>query len=493
LLLVQPGFREFSALAEKGNIIPIYAEVLADLLTPVSAYLNISKGEKYSFLLESVVGGEHTARYSFLGARPYSTFSSKGGEYETGGVKRRGDPLKALDETFKGFKVAGAENLPPFIGGGVGFFGYDIIRHIENIPANAKDDLGFPDIVFMMMDSLLIFDHLKHNIKIVCCARPDRGGTLRGIYRDAVDRIHKLYADLRSSHFIKEGIDLTSRRKKPAGFSSNMQKHEYLKMVEKAKEYIRAGDIFQVVLAQRFSAEIDVPPFDIYRVLRSVNPSPYMFYLNMDDIKLIGASPEILVTLRDREAVVRPIAGTRPRPADPAAEDAVIEDLLSDEKELAEHIMLVDLGRNDLGRIAEPGTVEVDKLKTIEKYSHVIHIVSNVRSRLKKGRSPIDVLRATFPAGTVSGAPKVRAMEIIDELEPTMRGPYAGASGYLSFTGQLDLCITIRTVFMKGKTAHIQAGGGIVADSKPENEYQESLNKAKAMKLAIEYASEGVH
>jgi len=492
MLLVQPGFSEFAKLARRGNIIPVYAEVLADLLTPVSAYLNISRKEKYSFLLESVVGGEHTARYSFLGVSPYSVFSSKGNKYTIDGEEHEGDPLKAIDGIFKNFKVAGADALPPFIGGGVGYFGYDIVRHIEDLPADAQDDLDFPDILFMLCDSILIFDHLKHVIKIVCCIRMDDGGTLKGLYRDAVERIQGLYEKLRSSSFIEEGMDLTQRRKKPVKFRANMKKEEYKEMVRKGKKYIRAGDIFQVVLAQRFSAKVDVPPFDIYRVLRSLNPSPYMFYLNLDEIKLVGASPEILVTLRDREVVVRPIAGTRPRPADPAQEDAVIEDLLSDEKERAEHIMLVDLGRNDVGRIAEPGKVQVDDLMVIEKYSHVIHIVSNVKGRLKRGRSPMDVLRATFPAGTVSGAPKVRAMEIIDELEPTRRGPYAGASGYLSFTGQLDTCITIRTVFMKDGVAHIQAGGGIVADSKPENEYQESINKARAMRLAIEYASEGV-
>ncbi len=492
MLLVQPGFREFCKLAEKGNIIPVYAEVLADLLTPVSAYLNIAGDNPYSFLLESVVGGEHTARYSFLGVKPYAVFKSKGRQFEFAGKQEEGDPLAAIDRIFKKFKVVGAEALPPFIGGGVGYFGYDIIHHIEKLPAEAKDDLNFPDILFMLVDSILIFDHIKHKIKIVCCARLDDGGTLNGIYRDAVDRIQQLYEKLRSSRFLEIGTELTQRRKSSVRFKPNMNKEDFCAMVEAGKKYIRAGDIFQTVLSQRFSAKTEVPPFDIYRVLRSLNPSPYMFYSKLGDVLLVGASPEILVTLRGRDVVVRPIAGTRPRPADPSREKAVIKDLLSDEKERAEHIMLVDLGRNDIGRIARPGTVVVDDLMSIEKYSHVIHIVSNVSGKLRQGRSAMDVLRACFPAGTVSGAPKVRAMEIIDELEPTRRGPYAGAGGYLSFTGHLDTCITIRTTFIKDGIAHVQAGGGIVADSVPENEYQESVNKARALRLAIEYASEGV-
>lgn len=490
---IKPGYREFCALAKKGNIIPVYAEVMADVLTPVSAYMNISKKQKYAFMLESVVGGERAARYSFLGMDPYAIFRSKGREYEFNGEKFQGDPLSAIDKIFKNFKVAGGEELPPFIGGGVGYFGYDVIRHIENIPETAVDDLGFPDIIFMMIDKLLIFDHLKHKIKIVCCARlDDEKKSLKDTYKSVCDSIEEIFTILRAPVKMPSATATQGKKRSPVKFTTNMTKKQYVKMIEAAKEHIRAGDIFQVVLGQRFSAKVDFPPMDIYRMLRSLNPSPYMFFLEMDEVKLIGASPEILVTLRDGEAVVRPIAGTRPRPADRTKEKAVIEDLLADEKERAEHIMLVDLGRNDLGRIAEPGTVEVTDLMSIEKYSHVIHIVSNVTSRLKKGNSPMDVLRATFPAGTVSGAPKVRAMEIIDEFEPTSRGPYAGTSGYMSFTGHMDLCITIRTVFMKDGVAHIQAGGGIVADSVPENEYEESLNKARAMRLAIQYASEGV-
>ncbi len=479
-------------MAAKGNIVPVYAEIMADLLTPVSAYINIAQGKRHSFLLESVEGGERIARYSFLGVTPYSVFKSKGDRYEIDGTAYKGDPLKAIDRIFQRFRVAGAEGLPPFIGGGVGFFGYDIVRHIEDLPIRAEDDLGFPDISFMFTDSILIFDHLKHKIKIVCCARIEKGRPLREIYQEACDRIESLYGELWSPRFMKQEAARREKRGKPVRFKTNMTKEQFKKNVKTAKEYIRAGDIFQVVLSQRFSAKVDVPPFDIYRELRSVNPSPYMFYLQLDDIALVGASPEALVTVRGRDITVRPIAGTRPRPADPAREEHVIAGLLADEKERAEHIMLVDLGRNDVGRVAEPGSVRVTELMTIEKYSHVIHIVSNVAGKLRRGRNAVDTLRAVFPAGTVSGAPKVRAMEIIEELEPTRRGPYAGAIGYLSFTGFFDTCITIRTIFMKNGIAHIQAGGGIVADSVPEREYMESVNKAKALRVAVERASEGI-
>ncbi len=488
---VQPDFAKFRALAKKGNIVPVWSESLADLLTPVSAYMRISRGRKYSFLLESVVGGERAARYSFLGVSPYSVFKSKGDTYEVDGAKHKGDPLAAIERIFSRFKVAGAESLPPFIGGGVGFFGYDVVRHVEDLPMKAKDDLGFPDVCFMFTDSILIFDHLKHKVKIVCCARIEEGRSLRETYDETVARINNLHKELFDDAPKRAKTPETARRKGGARFKANMTPEQYKKMVKIAKEHIRAGDIFQVVLSQRFSAKVGAPPLDIYRALRSLNPSPYMFFLHLDDITLIGASPEILATVRDRVVTYRPIAGTRPRPADPAREQAVIEDLLSDEKERAEHIMLVDLGRNDVGRVAAPGTVKVTSLMEIEKYSHVIHIVSNVEGKLARGKNAVDALRACFPAGTVSGAPKVRAMEIIEELEPTRRGPYAGAIGYLSFTGFFDTCITIRTVFMKDGVAHIQAGGGIVADSSPEGEYQESVNKAKALRLAIEAAEGG--
>ncbi len=491
-LKIKPDYGQFCRLARKGNIVPVYAEVLADLLTPVSAYINLAKGKKYSFLLESVEGGERIARYSFIGVDPYSVFKSRGDSYEIDGTKYSGDPLAAIDRIFRSFKVADTGGLPPFFGGGVGYFGYDIVRHIEELPDNTKDDLDMPDMNFMFADSILIFDHVAHTIKIVCCERIEEGRSLRESYNEAVQRIEGLRNDLFSARFMKGGKKEPAKKKKPVRFKANMSPARFRKMVSDAIEYIKAGDIFQVVLSQRFSAKVEVPPFDIYRKLRSVNPSPYMFYLQLGDLSLVGASPEVLVTVRGREVVVRPIAGTRPRPSDPARDEAVVEDLLADEKERAEHIMLVDLGRNDVGRVSEPGTVRVDELMTIEKYSHVIHIVSNVVGKLKRGSNAVHALRACFPAGTVSGAPKVRAMEIIDELEPTRRGPYAGAIGYLGFTGFFDTCITIRTIFVKNGVAHIQVGAGIVADSKPDYEYKETLNKAKAMMLAVESASEGI-
>lgn len=488
---VSPTYAQFEKLAKQGNIIPVHAEVMADLMTPMTAYMNVSRDSRYAFLLESVEGGERAARYSFIGTDPFAVFRSRDDRYDWNGEKGQGDPLEELRRRFKGYKVVGAEGLPPFIGGAVGYFSYDTVRHIEWLPKTTRDDLEVPDITLMMTDSLLIFDHLRHSIIILCCARVDGHTGLKRLYSDAVDKIHALYGSLRSTHFLEVAMR-GAPSIKPVKFSSNMHQKQFEEMVRAGKEYIRAGDIFQVVLSQRLSAPVTAQPLDVYRALRSLNPSPYMFYLHLDDMNLIGASPEVLVTLRGSDVTVRPIAGTRPRPADRSKEDAVIKDLLADEKECAEHIMLVDLGRNDVGRIAAPGTVSVTDLKTIEKYSHVIHIVSNVQGKLARGRDAIDVLRACFPAGTVSGAPKVRAMEIIEELEPTRRGPYAGAVGYLSYSGMLDTCITIRTIMMKDKVAYVQIGAGIVADSVPETEYQETLSKGRALTAAIERASGGL-
>ncbi|MEW6200455.1 MAG: anthranilate synthase component I, partial [bacterium] len=439
---------------------------------------------------ESVVGGEQVARYSFLGVAPSSIIKSKGNTYEIDGKAGVGDPLAMLNEMFSRYRVAGAEKLPPFIGGGVGYFGYDIVRHIEKLPDTSEDDRNLPDLYLMLTDTILIFDHLRHKIQIVCSAHVDSGKSLKKIYSEAVDKIYDFYSKLRPPYFLEEKRTVKPHRKIPVKFHSNMKKEEYKRMVRRAKEYIRAGDIIQVVLSQRFSTRITADPFDIYRVLRSLNPSPYMFYLRLGDIYLVGSSPEILVTVRGTQVVVRPIAGTRPRPADPSKEEAVIKDLLSDEKERAEHIMLVDLGRNDVGRVAVPGTVKVDDLMYIEKYSHVMHIVSNVVGKLRKGKTPIDTFRACYPAGTVSGAPKVRAMEIIEEQEPVKRGPYAGAVAYISYSGFFDSCITIRTIVIKDGIAYVQAGGGIVADSKLEREYMETVNKARALMRAVEIAEE---
>ena len=490
--LITPDFKQFQALAGKGNVIPVHTEVLADLLTPVSAYMNISADADHAFLLESVEGGERAARYSFLGVNPRSVFKSKDGTYDLDGATAQGDPFDALRDMFSGLKVAGAEGLPPFIGGAVGYMGYDVVRHIEDLPVDTVDDLNLPDIHLMITDAILIFDHVKHKIKIVCCARVDGKTSPRAAYNRAVRTIRDLKDRLRTPHFLVEAARTTSHRKQSVNFEANMDKKTFESMVRTAKKYIRAGDIFQVVLSQRLSTKLNVPPFHVYRALRSLNPSPYMFYLKLGETVLVGASPEILVTVRGGEVTVRPIAGTRPRPPDPAAEQAVIDDLLADEKERAEHIMLVDLGRNDIGRVCTPGTVRVDDLMYIERYSHVIHIVSNVIGRLKKGGDAIDTLKACFPAGTVSGAPKVRAMEIIEELEPTRRGPYAGAVGYLSYSGDIDTCITIRTVTITGGRAYVQVGAGIVADSQPAREFKETISKARAMTTALETAAGGL-
>jgi len=489
---IYPDFKTFEKLAARGNVIPVHTEVLADLLTPVSAYMNMAADGGHSFLLESVEGGERAARYSFLGVNPRAIFKSKDGAYEIGGAAEQGDPFEALRREFKDLKVAGAEGLPPFIGGAVGYMGYDVVRHIEALPGAPKDDLRLPDMCLMFTDAILIFDHVKHKIKIVCCARLDGKSSLRSAYNRAVRTIGELHGRLRTPHFLVEDARPRRTAAAPVKFRSNVSKQQFEAMVRAAKKYIRAGDIFQVVLSQRMSAKLAVPPFDVYRALRSLNPSPYMFFLNLGELNLVGASPEILVTMRDRKVTVRPIAGTRPRPEDPAREQAVIDDLLADEKERAEHVMLVDLGRNDIGRVAVPGTVSVDNLMDIERYSHVIHIVSNVTGKMKRGRDALDALKATFPAGTVSGAPKVRAMEIIDELEPARRGPYAGAVGYISYSGDIDTCIAIRTIYTHKGRAYIQVGAGIVADSQPAREFQETISKSKAMTVAIQTAAGGL-
>jgi anthranilate synthase component 1 len=489
---IYPDFKTFESLSAKGNLIPVYTEVLADLLTPVSAYMNIAAGSDHSFLLESVEGGERTARYSFLGVNPHSVFKSKDDAYDIDGKPGQGNPFEALRNEFKNIKVAGADGLPPFIGGAVGYMSYDIVRHIEQLPCTTKDDVNLPDMYLMFTDAIMIFDHVKHKIKIVCCARLDGKVSLHTAYNRSVRTIRDLHDRLRTPQFLVEDARTRRTSGKPVKFQSNMTKQHFESMVRKAKKYIKAGDIFQVVLSQRLSTKLNVPPFDVYRALRSLNPSPYMFYLNLGDLNLVGASPEILVTMRDRTINVRPIAGTRPRPEDPKKEQAMIDDLLADEKERAEHVMLVDLGRNDIGRVSTPGTVKVDNLMDIERYSHVIHIVSNVVGKMKRGKDALDALTATFPAGTVSGAPKVRAMEIIDELEPTRRGPYAGSVGYISYSGDIDTCIAIRTIYTHKGKAYIQVGAGIVADSQPAREYQETLSKSKAMTVAIQTAAGGL-
>ncbi|MCX6377306.1 MAG: anthranilate synthase component I [Armatimonadetes bacterium] len=489
-----PTKEEFVRRSQSGNLVPVYCEILADMETPVSAYRKIARG-KYSFLLESVEGGERIARYSFLGTDPFLVFKSKGRDVQI--VERMHadkvrledgrDPLHVLKELLSRYKWVDDPELPRFCGGAVGYIGYDMVRFFEDLPDRTTDDLNVPDCFFVFTDVILVFDHIKHRIKVVC--NPEVGSDPGTTYDLACEKINEMVDRLRQPLPVGASKAGTGEALRPV---SNMTKKQYEAMVEAAKEYIKAGDVIQIVPSQRLSVPLRADPFDVYRALRSVNPSPYMYYLNYDDLKLIGTSPEILVT-EDRGVVTtRPIAGTRRRGKTTEEDLALEKELLADEKERAEHIMLVDLGRNDVGRVSKYGTVEVDQLMVIERYSHVMHIVSNVRGELADGMDQFDVLRATFPAGTVSGAPKIRAMQIIEELEPTKRGTYAGAIGYFSFSGNMDTCITIRTILVKDGVAYMQAGGGVVADSVPENEYQESMNKAGALIRAIEMAHAGL-
>ncbi|MDP2921226.1 MAG: anthranilate synthase component I [Candidatus Omnitrophota bacterium] len=486
-----PSKQEFVKSAEKYNMIPVYAEILADTLTPVSAFQKIGRG--YSYLLESVEGQEKIARFSFIGTEPSLVFKSKGESIElsaNGRVKKYSakDPLKEIEKIIKGFKAAEIKGLPRFSGGMVGYMGYDMVRFFENIPDKNPDSLNVPDSVFMMADSLVIFDHSTHKVKIVVNAYLAKGEEPGDAYDKAVKKIETIIKKLNAPEK-KKKIKTGNEAHK---IESNFTKKEFEDIVTKAKEYIKAGDIIQVVPSQRFHTRLNCGAFDVYRSLRSLNPSPYMYYLDFDELTLVGASPELLVRCENGIVETRPIAGTRPR-GKTEKEDAMLEkELLADAKERAEHVMLVDLGRNDIGRVCKPGSVKVTDFMFIEKYSHVMHIVSNCRGELSEDKNAFDVLRACFPAGTVSGAPKVRAMEIIDELENTKRSYYAGAVGYFSFLGNMDTCITIRTMLVKGKDAFIQAGGGIVADSIPEKEYQETVNKAKAMVKAIEIAEKGM-
>lgn len=491
-----PSLEEFREKAKEGNLIPVYKEIMADMETPVAAFLKIDTG-RYSFLLESVEGGEKWGRYSILASNPSIIFKCKGNKVtvtrgsETESLESP-DPLYVLKELMDRYRPVKLPELPRFFGGAVGFLSYDMVRFFEDIGNTAADTLKIDDAVFVITDTLLIFDNLKHRIKVVSNAHID--GDADSAYREAVARIDAIVDRLKAP--LPSAITLSIREREgvrgQVAINPEMTKEAYLEMVRKAKEYIKAGDIIQVVPSQRFSAELTAAPFNIYRALKLINPSPYMYYVKFDELTIIGTSPEILVRVEGESVDVRPIAGTRRRGKTDEEDRALEKELLADPKERAEHIMLVDLGRNDIGRIAEVGSVEVTELMTVERYSHVMHIVSNVRGSLKAGVDSFDVLRATFPAGTVSGAPKVRAMEIIEELEPSRRGPYAGCLGYFGFSGNMDMCITIRTMVIKDNTIYMQAGGGVVADSDPEAEYQETVNKATALFKAVEMAAEGM-
>ena len=489
-----PDFAQFCELATRGNLIPVFRQVLADFETPVSAFAKIDQGP-CAYLLESVEGGEKWARYSFLGSGSPLLVQGNARELVLSNGRRRrripvtGDVLTALREIMAEYRPATVPGLPRFCGGAVGYFSYDVVRQFERLPSRRKDILGLPDLSFLLTDTLLIFDNVAQTIKVVANAQvADRG--LKKAYEEAVGRIDAMITRLRTTRL---GQSRPPRpRRRPLVFNSNMSKADFEKMVVQTKQYIKAGDIFQGVLSQRWQAAFGARPFDIYRALRTINPSPYMFYLRFPHVELVGASPEVLVRCEEGVVQLRPIAGTRPRGRNEEEDRTLREELLANVKERAEHVMLVDLGRNDVGRVATPGSVSVKDFMTVEQYSHVMHLVSQVEGRLQEGKDAYDVLRACFPAGTVSGAPKIRAMEIIEELEPSRRGPYAGAVGYIGFSGNLDTCINIRTIVIKGRQAYIQAGAGIVADSDPESEYQETSNKAKAMMRAIEMAEAGL-
>jgi anthranilate synthase component 1 len=486
-------YDEFLALAARGNVVPLVKTVTADLLTPVSAFLRIERESPYAFLLESIEGGEKIARYSFLGCGPTHIVRARAGgitiEYADGRHEQRDGPmLDLLREEMHTHRPVNRPGLPPFAGGAVGYFGYDAVRWFERLPEKAVDDLEMDTAVVMFFSKLLAFDHVKHQIQIIAnvFTNGEEGATaLRERYISACSEIARLEAALAAPVEVPAGAE----RAAPFELKSNMSKETYTSSIERIKEYIRAGDAFQVVFGQRFTAEIAVHPFQIYRALRVVNPSPYMFYLKLGrDETLLGASPEMLIRANGRRLEYRPIAGTYRRGTTEEEDARLAEELCADEKERAEHVMLVDLGRNDLGRVAEYGTVKVERLMIVEKFSHVMHIVSELTARLRDGLDYFDALAAVFPAGTVSGAPKVRAMEIIDELEPTRRGAYAGAVMYFDYSGNLDSCIALRTMYTRGKQAYIQAGGGIVADSTSENEFLETLNKSRALVRAIEMA-----
>jgi anthranilate synthase component 1 len=489
-----PSLEEARRLARVYDVVPLYAELIGDLETPISAVLRFAD-EDTVFLLESAESAERFGRYSFLGFDPKRTLSYRNGVYtvvDADGVREvpARDPFRGLAEIVGKKSVAPLPNLPAFVGGAVGYFSYDAVRYLERLPDAPPDDLGVAEAYFAVTDALVVFDHLRHKVLVVALVdaaglRDVEGEGFSAAYRRAVDDIRR----------ISERLSAPLARRAPSlgggslAISSNFTRETYEEAVERAKEYIRAGDAFQIVPSQRFAAEIgDLDPLLLYRGLRTVNPSPYMTYLKLGGLSLVGASPEPLVRVEDRRVMTRPVAGTRGRGASVEEDASLAEELLADEKERAEHVMLVDLGRNDLGRVSEVGSVELASFMEVERYSHVMHIVSTVEGDLREGLTALDALAAAFPAGTVSGAPKVRAMEIIDELEPTRRGPYAGATGYYGIDGRLDTCITLRTALLKDGVAYFQAGGGVVADSVPSLEYEETRNKARAMERALEVA-----
>ncbi len=496
--MIVPGREEFERLAADHDVVPVAREVYADLTTPIAAFMALAEGVEHAFLLESVSGGERMGRYSFLGIGDREVITAHGDQVvvENGGVvgEHAADPLEVVERRLAAGSVADVPGLPRFVGGAVGYVGYEVAAGFERVPRHDTPAMGslpsdaVPDMAFMLADIVVAFDHARRVMQVIVPVRP--GGAPTAAYDRALGRID---AAIRRIDAGPPGARLGAvGRSAEVPLTSETSREEFLGSVKRAKEHIAAGDVFQVVLSQRFSAPYEGDGLDLYRVLRAVNPSPYMFYLRTRDVTLVGSSPEPLVRVEGDSVLTRPLAGTRPRGADLAEDGRLRADLLADDKERAEHVMLVDLGRNDLGRVSVPGTVAVDELMEVENYSHVMHIVSNVTGTLAPGKNAFDALRATFPAGTVSGAPKIRAMEIIRDLEPAARGPYAGTVGYIGLDGAMDMCITIRTFVIAGGRAYLQSGAGIVADSDPVREYEETLHKAEALHRALELAA-GMH
>ncbi|MFQ5817966.1 MAG: anthranilate synthase component I [Terriglobia bacterium] len=506
--MITPDLKTVSKLARRGNVIPICRRITADLLTPVSAYLSLARASAHSFLLESIEGGEKIARYSFMGADPYRIIHYRLRNGQAGGPvaeifesghrrEYRGNIFSLLREMTREYQPVRVAGLPPFSAGAVGYFGYDVVRLLERLPERATDDLGLDDARLMFFSHLLAFDHVQQQLLLIANVFRDHGhASLAQKYRYACESLRALEARL-ARPIGTGGARLPRRvrargRAAPPRLHSNFRPADYLAAVRRVKRYIRAGDIYQVVLSQRFQRRVRTDPFSIYRALRIVNPSPYMYFLHLGDLDVVGSSPEMLVKVQGRTALYRPIAGTRARGKTEEEDRRLEQQLCQSVKERAEHIMLVDLGRNDLGRVCAYGTVKVEELMFVERYSHVMHLVSSLRGRLRAGVDCFDALAACFPAGTVTGAPKVRAMEIIEELEPSRRGVYSGCVCYLDFSGSLDSCIAIRTMVVREGVAYLQAGGGVVADSRPQREYQETVNKARALVAALELAERGL-
>ncbi|MDA0817837.1 MAG: anthranilate synthase component I [Planctomycetota bacterium] len=492
-----PDRSRFDRLAQQHRFVPVYRRLLSDSLTPLSAFARLDTGS-CGCLFESVIGGERVGRWSFLAAEPFLQFEARGTAVHLRGHTVDGldiderfdcdDPFAELHRRMSDFQPARLEELPPFTSGVVGFASYDAVRYVERLPNAPPDDLGLPDLSFAFYDRMVVFDNVNKTLDVVVLARID-DQTPEGraaAYNDACRRVDATVSILSAAGEWPQPADIDPKKGRAAEAVSNLTQEQYTAAVEKAIDYIHAGDIFQVVLSQRFQTEFNLPPLELYRTLRVVNPSPFMFHLRTPDVTLVGSSPEIMVRVADNTVTVRPLAGTRPRGNTPDEDKELATSLLDDPKERAEHVMLIDLGRNDVGRVAEIGSVELSDVMCIERYSHVMHLTSNVNGRLAEGRTAFDALRACLPAGTVSGAPKIRAMEIIDELEPTRRGPYAGAVGYIDFSGAMDTCITLRTVVLHGGKAYVQAGAGIVADSVPQREYEETVNKARGLLVALE-------